>query len=113
MPAFSSLHAQGDFFSAHFFCLGGATSTGDTFARHFAPPPDLIEDPFTGSATGGMAAYLWYYGLIDEPTFIAEQGHWMNRPGQAEVELLGPRDDIHSVKVGGQAVTVLHGEFTL
>jgi len=113
MPGFSALHAQGDFFSAHLFCLGGATSAGDTFARHFAPPPDIIEDPFTGSATGGMAAYLWHYGLIDRQTFIAEQGHWLSRPGQATVELIGPRDDIQAVKVGGQAVTVMHGEFIL
>ena len=113
MPGFSALHAQGDFFSAHLFCLGGATSAGDTFARHFAPPPDIIEDPFTGSATGGMAAYLWHYGLIDQQAFIAEQGHWLSRPGQATVELIGPRDDIQAVKVGGQAVTVMHGEFIL
>jgi trans-2,3-dihydro-3-hydroxyanthranilate isomerase len=112
MPAFSALHKSGDFFSAHLFCLQGETSAGDTFARHFAPPPDLFEDPFTGSATGGMAAYLWFYGLIDEPKFIAEQGHWLNRPGQAMVELMGPREDIQAVKVGGQAVTVLRGEFT-
>lgn len=113
IPYFSSLHAAGDFFSAHLFCLGGATPSGDTFARHFAPPPDIIEDPFTGSATGGMAAYLWRYGLIDEPTFVAEQGHWLNRPGKATVELIGPREEIHAVKVGGQAVTVLIGEFSL
>ena len=75
---------------------------------------DIYTDqPLTDSATRGIFSYVWYYGLIDEPTFIAEQGHWLNRPGQAAVELLGPRDDIHSVKVGGQAVTVLHGEFTL
>jgi len=60
-----------------------------------------------------MAAYLWHYGLIDRQTFIAEQGHWLSRPGQATVELIGPRDDIQAVKVGGQAVTVVHGEFIL
>jgi trans-2,3-dihydro-3-hydroxyanthranilate isomerase len=70
----------------------------------------VFEDPFTGSATGGMAAYLWHYGLIDEPTFIAEQGHWLHRPGQATVEVVGPRDDIETVKVGGGAVVVLRGE---
>ena len=76
-------------------------------------PPDTPEDPFTGSATGGMAAYLWRYGLIDQPTFTAEQGHWMMRPGQASVEVIGPREDIQTVKVGGPAVGVMRGEFTL
>jgi trans-2,3-dihydro-3-hydroxyanthranilate isomerase len=72
-----------------------------------------MEDPFTGSATGGMAAYLWHYGLLDRPTFVAEQGHWMNRPGQGYVEVIGPREDIDTVKVGGAAVTVLKGELTI
>ena len=60
-----------------------------------------------------MAAYLWHYNLVDSPTFIAEQGHWLDRPGQAWVEVIGPRNDITAVKVGGQAVTVLRGELLL
>jgi trans-2,3-dihydro-3-hydroxyanthranilate isomerase len=102
-----------DFFSPHLFCLTGATQAGHTFARHFGTPPDIFEDPFTGSATGGMAAYLWRYDLIEHPRFIAEQGHWMNRPGQATVEVIGPRDEIETVKVGSAAVTVLRGELVL
>ncbi|MFN8594652.1 MAG: PhzF family phenazine biosynthesis protein [Anaerolineae bacterium] len=69
--------------------MQGITDQGRTFARHFAPPPSMFEDPFTGSATGGMGAYLWHHGLIDQPTFIAEQGHWLHRPGQATVEVVG------------------------
>jgi trans-2,3-dihydro-3-hydroxyanthranilate isomerase len=107
---YARLRAKSNFFSPHLFCLQGATVEGRTFARHFGTPPDLLEDPFTGSATGGMAAYLWGYGLIDSPRFIAEQGHWMGRPGRAEVEVVGPRDNIRTVKVGGQAVVVLRGQ---
>ena len=113
IPRYVQLRARGDFFSTHLFCLQGATGQGDTFARHFVTPPDLLEDPFTGSATGGMGAYLWHHGLIAQATFIAEQGHWMHRPGQARVEVVGPRDDIETVKVGGSAVTVLRGELSL
>lgn len=107
--AYRQLSKDADFFSAHLFCLGGATPAGDTFARHIAP----FEDPFTGSATGGMGAYLWHYGLLDKQTFIAEQGHWMNRPGQAIVEIVGPPDAIETVRVGGLAVTVVRGELML
>jgi trans-2,3-dihydro-3-hydroxyanthranilate isomerase len=60
-----------------------------------------------------MAAYLWRYELIEEPKFIAEQGHWMERPGQATVEVLGSRADIETVKVGGGAVVILRGELSL
>jgi trans-2,3-dihydro-3-hydroxyanthranilate isomerase len=111
--AYEGYRARSDFFSPHIFCLEGITPAGQTFARHFGVPPDTPEDPFTGSATGGMAAYLWHYGLIEEPRFIAEQGHWMNRPGQASVEVIGPRDNIETVKVGGQAVTVMRGKLVL
>ena len=114
IPAFLALRAKSDFFGGpHLFCLSGATEAGHTFARHLDAPPDLLEDPFTGSATGGMAAYLWRYGLLNRPTFIAEQGHWLGRPGQATVEVIGPPDNIETVKVGGQAATIMRGELTL
>jgi trans-2,3-dihydro-3-hydroxyanthranilate isomerase len=109
---YAALRNASDFFSPHLFCLQGV-ERGTTFARDFGLPPDTLEDPFTGSATGGMAAYLWHYGLIDSPAFIAEQGHWMSRPGEAYVEVIGPREDIQTVKVGGAAVTVLKGELTI
>ena len=110
--AYPSLREKYRFFSPHLFALAGVEQ-GDTFAVHFGTPPDLMEDPFTGSATGGMGAYLWHYGLLDSPNFIAEQGHWMGRPGLAYVEVVGPRADIKTVRVGGQAVTVLRGELVV
>ena len=89
--------------------LGGATEAGDTYARLLMPPPATGEDPFTGSATGCMAAYLWHHDLIPSPRFVAEQGHGMGRPGQAQVEVLGAPDDITGVKVGGQGVVLMEG----
>jgi len=112
VDAYTGLRTRSDFFSAHLFCLQGV-ERGDTFARHFVIPPDFIEDPYTGSATGGMGAYLWHYGLIEQPNFTAEQGHWMGRPGEGFVEIIGPRNDITTVKVGGMAVTVLKGELII
>lgn len=106
----AELSTSGDFFSPHIFILQGITERGNTFARHFGLPPDTLEDPFTGSATGGMAAYLWHHQLIDSPNFLAEQGHLMGRPGEAFVEVIGPRDAIETVKVGGFAVEVMRGE---
>jgi len=91
----------------------GETAAGDTFSRLLLPPPMPPEDPFTGSATGCMAAYLWHYGLIENPRFVAEQGHWMGRPGSAQVEVLGPREAPKGVKVGGQGVVLMRGELAL
>ena len=36
--------------------LEGATEQGDTFSRLLMAPPSPAEDPYTGSATGAMAA---------------------------------------------------------
>jgi trans-2,3-dihydro-3-hydroxyanthranilate isomerase len=113
VDSFRTFHAAADFFSPHLFCLTGFTSAGNTSARHFGVPPDTFEDPFTGSATGNMGAYLWHYGLLEKPVFVAEQGHWMKRPGQASVEVVGPRENIETVRVGGPAVVVLRGELIL
>ena len=91
----------------------GETEAGDTFSRLLLPPPMPPEDPFTGSATGCMAAYLWHHGLIESPRFVAEQGHWMGRPGSAQVEVLGPREAPSGVMVGGQGVVLMRGELAL
>ena len=107
--ALGRYRAGSDFFSPHLFCLGGATPAGHTFARHFGTPPDVSEDPVTGSATGGMAAYLWHHGYISTPEFIAEQGHDMGRAGAVQVRVHGPREAIESVQIGGTGVVVLEG----
>ena len=93
--------------------LGGASAGGDTFSRLLMAPPLPAEDPFTGSATGAMAAYLWASGLIERPDFIAEQGHWLGRPGQARVEVLGPPHAIEGVRVGGQGYVLMRGFLNL
>ena len=91
----------------------GATPEGDTFGRLLLAPPHPPEDPFTGSATGCAASYLWHHGLIERPTYTAQQGHWMGRPGQAEVEVLGPRDAIEGVRVSGTGVILMEGTLRL
>ncbi|KAG2186356.1 hypothetical protein INT43_002794 [Umbelopsis isabellina] len=112
--AYSRYKAQSDFFSPHLFVLGGESEGAATFARHFGVPPDLLEDPATGSATGGMSAYCTKYGLIKDNRFIAEQGHWMGRPSTIHVEVSKSNNgDIEHVKIGGTAVLVLKGSLIL
>ncbi|MEM9046331.1 MAG: PhzF family phenazine biosynthesis protein [Pseudomonadota bacterium] len=91
----------------------GGEEVGDTFSRLLLVPPMPPEDSFTGSATGCMAAYLWHHGYIENPRFVAEQGHWMGRPGAARVNVLGPRDAIVGVEVGGSGVVLMQGELVL
>lgn len=89
--------------------LEGATEAGHTFSRLLLAPPMPAEDPFTGSATGAMGAYVWAGGHLNTPIFVAEQGHWMGRPGQAQVEVLGARDDVSGVRVGGPGYVLMRG----
>ena len=107
--ALARYRSTSDFFSPHLFCLGGTTPAGATFARQFGLPPDLAEDPVTGSATGSMAAYLWHYGYLETPEFLAEQGHWLGRPGAVAVRVNGPREAIQNVQISGTAVVVVEG----
>lgn len=100
-------------FMEPFLCVTrGATEDGDTFARLLLPPPFPPEDPFTGSATGCMAAWLFSQGWITR-RFIAEQGHDLGRPGMAEVALIGPAAAIEGVRVGGAGIVVMRGEVDL
>jgi trans-2,3-dihydro-3-hydroxyanthranilate isomerase len=108
IPKFTRLSSQGDFYGIHIFCVEERTAGEQvTYARHFCLPPDRTEDPFTGSATGGMAAYLWHYGLLKRPTFFAYQGELLNRPGEATVECEIDGDEVCAVTVTGAAVRSL------
>ena len=101
-----------DWMSVHVF----ARNAGDValVARHFADVGDVIEDPFTGSATGGMAAYCARYGIVRERAYAVEQGLHVHRPGRAQVEVGGdPPDDIGRITVAGPAVTVMRATMSL
>jgi len=109
-----SLGADGtDAMEPFLVSLGGYTDAGDTFSRLLLLPPSPAEDPFTGSATGAMASYLWKHDLIKQPNFIAEQGHMLGRPGQADVNVLGPRDAIEGVMVTGRGHILMSGKLHL
>ena len=105
--------------SVHVFARGTAfrpvrDDGAALIARHFADFGDVVEDPFTGSATGGMAAYCARYGIVRELSYAVEQGMHVHRPGRAQVEVGGdPPDAIGRISVAGPAVTVLRGTMTL
>jgi PhzF family phenazine biosynthesis protein len=113
LEAFAAYKPGADFNEPYLCVTEGFTGAGDTSARMMMLPPLPAEDPFTGSATGCMACYLWSQGLIASPRFTAEQGHWMGRPGRAEVEVLGPGDAITGVRVGGSGVVLMNGTVRL
>ncbi|MCC6419275.1 MAG: PhzF family phenazine biosynthesis protein [Gemmataceae bacterium] len=107
----SDLEQIGHFFSSHVFTLETLEPGHRAHARHFLASAGVLEDPVTGSATGGMAAYLWKYGLVREKQYAVEQGHLVGRPGVVDVEVDpdASGEEPAAVRVAGTAVTVLRG----
>jgi trans-2,3-dihydro-3-hydroxyanthranilate isomerase len=85
-------------------------------ARLFAPADNIPEDPATGSAAGGLGAYLVHHGAAGvEATdgrsrFVIEQGDFINRPSRINLDVKGKAGSIEEVKVGGPSVEVARGE---
>ena len=106
-------HSNAEYFCVHVFARDSRAGHA-LCARDFGPLGDLVEDPFTGSATGGMAAFSLHYGFVMRTEFTVTQGEHVGRPGEATVRVLGnPPDDISGVQVGGCAVTVMRGTLVL
>ncbi|MDO6731733.1 PhzF family phenazine biosynthesis protein [Marinovum sp. 2_MG-2023] len=103
----------GEMYEPYMITCQGATETGDTFGRLLLPPPNPPEDAFTGSATGAAAAWLWHHGHITRPNYVAQQGHGMGRPGEAQVEVIGPADAITGVRLAGRAHVLMSGDLFL
>jgi trans-2,3-dihydro-3-hydroxyanthranilate isomerase len=109
-PRLSQLLCSVGVSTAFLFCLGGFSKDSDTHAR-LLDPNGTTEDPFTGSASGCMGAYIVTYGLKVGPLFRIEQGHILGRPGYGTLEVLGTPERISSIRLGGAAVKVMEGAF--
>ena len=72
------------------------------------------EDPATGSASGCAAAWMVKNGVAksDEQVLI-EQGAEVHRQGQIFVRATRQGEGVANVRVGGHAVEVIRGEFSL
>jgi trans-2,3-dihydro-3-hydroxyanthranilate isomerase len=107
----------------NFAALEAATNDGvNCFARDggrwktrmFAPGSGVAEDPATGSAAGPLAVHLARHGRIAFGEQIEiSQGSEILRPSTLYAVAEGSADRLERVRVGGSAVTVARGEFTL
>jgi trans-2,3-dihydro-3-hydroxyanthranilate isomerase len=82
--------------------------------RMFAPELGVFEDPATGSAAGPLALHLARHGRIawgDE--IIISQGAEIGRPSTLYACAEGGADGVTTVEVGGSAVVVARGEFSV
>lgn len=86
--------------------------------RMFAPGLGVPEDPATGSAAGALGSYLVWHNIVRPHdgfgAVMVEQGLEIGRPSRIHVEIaVGNGGEITEVRVGGEAVTVIHGEIRL
>jgi PhzF family phenazine biosynthesis protein len=106
-------HGATDVMEPYLITRVGAPDGADTYARLLMAPPSPPEDPFTGSATGAAAGYLWENGLISTPDYVAAQGDDMGRSGRAKVRLIGTPEDIESIEVAGDGYVLMSGQLHL
>jgi len=87
------------------------TTSADVHARMFAPAIGIPEDPATGSASGGLAAYLIqnrvFPATLPTTRLLSEQGIEMGRPSRIELEIDGEAGQISMIRVAGQVVPLI------
>jgi trans-2,3-dihydro-3-hydroxyanthranilate isomerase len=93
-------------------CIAGSDARWKT--RMFAPSGGVPEDPATGSAAGPLAVHLARHGRISFGQEIEiSQGAEIGRPSLLYARADGSADELERVEVGGSAVIVARGEFSL
>jgi trans-2,3-dihydro-3-hydroxyanthranilate isomerase len=87
----------------------------DLRVRMFAPSLGVIEDPATGAAATTLAAHLAKHATRPDGTlkWTIEQGIELGRKSVLYLEADKKDGDVMAVRVGGYAVTVCEGDFTL
>jgi trans-2,3-dihydro-3-hydroxyanthranilate isomerase len=82
--------------------------------RMFGPMLGVAEDPATGSAAGPLALHLARHGRIAFGDEIEiSQGEQIGRPSTLYARVDGTADAIERIEVGGSAVIVARGEFSI
>jgi trans-2,3-dihydro-3-hydroxyanthranilate isomerase len=82
--------------------------------RMFGPMLGMAEDPATGSAAGPLALHLARHGKIAFGDEIEiSQGAEIGRPSTLYARVDGTADAVERIEVGGSAVIVARGEFSL
>ena len=93
-------------------CFAGDGLTWKT--RMFGPGLGVPEDPATGSAAGPLALHLVRHGRIALGDEIEiSQGAEIGRPSTLYARVDGTADAVERIEVGGCAVIVARGEFSI
>jgi trans-2,3-dihydro-3-hydroxyanthranilate isomerase len=108
-PDLQALGAVGEVGVSCFAADGAQIKT-----RMFGPALGVAEDPATGSAAGPLAVHLARHGMTEFGQRIhIRQGEEIGRPSHLEAVVEGSAERIERVGVGGAAVIVARGQYSL
>ncbi len=84
-------------------------------ARMYGPGVNVPEDPATGSANACLAGYLAARAPQKDGTlrWTVDQGVEMGRPSRIEIEADKSAGAVTAIRVGGNAVMMTEGSFTI
>ena len=107
-PYLSQIDANALFYC---FTLPGKSDSAAVHARGIFPEG---EDPATGSAAGCAISWLVQHRLIEpQKRIVIEQGTEIKRPSYIFVKADKRNDHVENVRVGGYAVQIATGEYTI
>lgn len=112
-PAITDLSRRLDTHGIYIFTVEKAGGIR-VWSRCFAPIAGLNEDPVTGSASGGLGAYLWKNGVlpVDGGEITTSQGYAGGRGGEVAL-VVEINDKGVSIWITGTATILAEGAFTL
>jgi len=83
-------------------------------SRMFCPVIGVPEDPVSGNAHAMLGVYLLHHGLLASnghpARLIGHQGHFVERPGEVEVQVVASGKRATAVQVAGYATIVYQAE---
>lgn len=98
---------------AHAFALGDSDDDYTAYTRNFAPLFGIDEESATGTASGGLAYYLYREGLINNNSQgLFLQGEAMDRPSEILYSISAKNEDI-KIQIGGGGVILAKGQLLL
>lgn len=99
------------------FAMHPGTDPLVTESRMFCPVIGVPEDPVSGNAHAMLGVYLVHHGLLASnghpARLLGRQGHFLQRPGQVEVEVAASGKRATAVQVAGDARIVYQAELGL
>ncbi len=97
------------------YALGAQRAECALYVRTFAPGAGIFEDPVCGSGNASVGLHLAHAIWPERDAFddVAEQGVAVARDGLVRVAVSRDAQGTRRVRVGGQAVRVMHGEMVI